>query len=55
MILKLTSCKTGIFFPSNQYVKLLLKFQHSSQLQDIGIHWVNLKLKHADMWTNIHT
>jgi hypothetical protein len=55
MMLKLTSCKTGIFVPSSQYVKLLLKFQHSSQLQDIGIHRVHLKLKHADMWTNIHT
>jgi len=55
MMLKLTSCKTEIFFPPNQNVKLFLKFQHSSQLQDIGIHLVLLELKYADMWENIHT
>jgi hypothetical protein len=53
-MLKFTSCKTGIFFPSNQNVKLLLKFWHSSQLQNIGIHLLLLKLKHAEVETCRH-
>jgi len=55
MMLKLTSCKTGIFFLSNQNIKLFLKGQHSSQLQDVGFHLVLLKLKHADTCGQIYT
>lgn len=51
-MLKPTSCKTGIVFVSNQYIKPPLRFQYSSQLQDIGIQLVLMNLKHADMWTN---